>query len=148
MPRLLAALVAALLLAACGSSRGDPPRPARLAGLRLDQFPDLPLPPQWQRVPGEDQLAIAIGGGTERRLRLVLQAPPARTDVDPGTAMSRYVAGELPDAGWTREGEGRPGDLRQVWRKGGETLMVEAGRSGGVAVITWRLVPPPTPPLP
>lgn len=139
--RWLAALAAAavLALAGCGDDRGDPPRPARIPGLRWEQFPDIRFPPGWKPIPGEDAVAMAIGAGAVRRLSVSLQAPPARTDLDPDKAMSRYVAAELPDGGWVRSGTGKPGDLAQTWTRGAETLEVKAAREGGLPVLRYRL---------
>lgn len=141
-PRLAACALAGLVLvvgAGCGSDRDAPARPVRVPGLRLEQFPDIPFPPSWRPLPGEDRIAIAIGGGSARRLLVAMQAPAARTDLEPDAAISRYVAAVLPGTGWTRSGEGRPGDLAQVWTRGGETLEVDADREGGLPVLHYRL---------
>lgn len=132
----------ALFAAGCGSGpRGDAPPAPRPTGLRLDQFPDVPTPPGWRPLPGEEHLAIAIAGGTVRRLNLAMQAPAVRSDLQPPEAMTRYVGAPLKDLGWTRVGEGRLADVEQTWRKGSETLHVTAGRLDGLVVIRWIIAP-------
>lgn len=140
--RLAAGAAAGLLLVAaagCSNDRDAPARPVRLPGLHWDQFPDIPFPPAWRPLPGEDRLAIAIGGGSVRRLVVALQAPAARTELEPDQAISRYAAAQLPGYGWVRQGEGKPGDLVQEWTRGGETLVVAAEREDGLAVLRYRL---------
>lgn len=129
-----------VLLSACaGSGRGDAPAPPRPLGLRWEQFPDIPMPSGWLPLAGDDHIAIAIANGTVRRLSVALQAPPARTELQPPEAMTRYVGGPLTDAGWIRVGEGRLSDTDQHWRKGVEKLHVEAKRLDGLVVIRWKL---------
>ena len=140
MIRLLAIIAFALLLSGCSSdARGDAPAPPRPFGLRWDQFPDIPMPAGWAPLPGDDHVAIAIANGSVRRLSVALQAPAARADLQPPDAMTRYVGGPLADAGWARVGDGRLSDTEQRWRKGGETLHVEARRIDGLVVIRWKL---------
>lgn len=139
--RLGAAALAALgllLLGGCLDSRGDPPPSVRVLGLRWDQFPDIPFPPGWKPIPGEERVAMAIAGGSVRRLRLALQAPPARTDLQPDQAIRREVAAILPEYGWVRDG-GRDDAPVQRWRKGDEVLTVRAEREDGLAVLRYSL---------
>lgn len=140
--RLAAAAAAVLILVACagcGNDRDTPQRPVRVTGLRWDQFTDIPFPPSWMPLPDEDRVAVAIGGGSARRLVVALQAPATRGDLQPNQAISRYVAAALPDSGWVRSGEGRSGDLSQVWTKNGEILEISADREGSLAVLRYRL---------
>ncbi len=133
------AMACALALAACSAAREAPPPPVRKTGLRWEQFPDIPTPAGWQTLPGEDHIAIAIGNGATRRLDVALIAPAARTDLQPPDAMTRYVGTVLNVSGWTRSGDGRASDIVQEWRKGGETLQVQANREGGLVVLRYRL---------
>lgn len=138
-PVLALAAACVLALAGCAGDREPPPAPIRKPGLRWEQFPDVPTPAGWKTVPGEDHVAIAIGNGAARRLDAALIAPAGRTDLQPGDAMLRYVGTVLNTAGWIRDGDGRAADLRQRWRKGGETLEVSAERDGGLVVLRYRL---------
>lgn len=136
---LAAACALALALAGCSDDREAPPAPVRKPGLRWEQFPDVPMPPGWKTLPGEEHVAIAIGNGAVRRLDVALVAPPGRTDLQPPEAMTRYVGTVLNVSGWTRDGDGRASDLEQRWRKGGESLLVEAERDGGLVVLRYSL---------
>jgi hypothetical protein len=139
----LAIVVAlAIALAACSSGRADLPQAVRRPGLHWDQFSDIPMPNGWQTLPGEDHVAIAIGNGAVRRLRVALIAPAGRSDLQPPEAMTRYVGTVLNQTGWTRDGDGRASDLSQHWRKGEETLDVVAERDGGLVVLRYRLAMP------
>jgi hypothetical protein len=142
---LLAAAIGCLPLAGCFNDRGDPPPPVRKVGLRLDQFPDIGFPGGWRPLAGEDHLAIAIASGTVRRLQFAMQAPPARSDLQPDDAMKRYVAGVLPEDGWVRTNGDQPGDTTQLWAKNGEILEVRATREDSLAVLRYRLLPPAAP---
>ena len=133
------AMACALALAACAPGREAPPPPMRKTGLRWEQFPDIPTPPGWQTLAGEDHLAMAIGNGAARRLDVALIAPAARTDLQPPDAMTRYVGTVFNLTGWARSGDGRASDVKQEWRKGGETLQVQADREGGLVVLRYRL---------
>ncbi|MCS6971341.1 MAG: hypothetical protein RMM29_02985 [Planctomycetota bacterium] len=141
LPRWLRAapIAAVLLLAACaGDERSDYGR-ARVSGLRLERFPDVPIPAGWRPLPEEEALAIAIAGGAARRLLLTVQAP--QPDLQPPEAM-RAIAARLVDAGWQPADERHdPARLRQRWRKGQEELLVEAERRGGAVIVRWRLLP-------
>lgn len=134
----LAALGAALLLAGCAGQDRPPPRP--LAVAQLERFPDLPLPTGWRPLPDEDQLAVSIGGGTARRLLLSLEAPPARSDLQPPDVL-RQLAPRLRELGWQRADPGPATATAQRWLKGGEELTLRAERRGGLVVLHWRLVP-------
>ncbi len=134
--------LALLALSACSSDpRGDAPPAPRQPGLRLDQFPDIPTPAGWKPLLGEDHVAIAIANGAVRRLALALQAPAARSELQPPEAMTRYVGAPLSDSGWTRVGDGRLSDIKQHWHKGNESLTVTAERVDGLVVIRWKLEP-------
>lgn len=143
----LVALLSVVLLAnaGCSGGRGDAPRAARPPGVRLDQFQDIPLPPGWRPVPGEEQVAVAIGGGAVRRLQLSRQAPSSRHELQPDQAIARFVSGILPDDGWVRVDGGRPNDTEQRWTKGEEILEVRAAREDSLAVLRYRLVLAPLP---
>jgi len=133
-------MLALLAVAACSSGpRGDAPAAPRMVGLRLDEFPDIPTPPGWRPLPGEDHVAITIANGAVRRLSLAMQAPAARSDLQPDDAMTRYVGGPLTELGWTRVGDGRLSDPKQTWKKGPETLTVTIERIDSLAVIRWNL---------
>lgn len=134
----VAALPALALLGGCAENRGEPPPPLRVVGLRWEQFPDIPFPPGWKPVPGENHVAAAVGGGSVRRLVLAVQAPANRDDILPEKAIAQHAAGTLPEYGWSRP-EGRPDALEQRWRKGAEVLVVSASREGGLAVLRYRL---------
>jgi len=140
---LMLALAAACALGGygCSDERDALPKTIRPIGLRYDQFPDLAFPAGWRPLEGENHVAVAIAGGAARRLDLALQAPPARTDLEPGDAMARMVVAILPDSGWVRQGDGKAPDTEQTWKRADETLLVTAERIGGVAVIRWQLVP-------
>lgn len=137
------ALLAMLALAGCAGGRADVPVNPLRPGLRWEHFPDLPMPAGWQTLPDEEHVALAIGNGAVRRLRVTFVAPASRSEMQPPEAIARYVGHVLPDSGWTRDGEGRPDDLRQTWRKGDETLDVRATREGGLAVLRYALRAPP-----
>lgn len=140
MIRLFAIIACVMLLSGCSSdARGDAPAPPRPLGLRWEQFPDIPMPAGWAPLRGDDHVAIAIANGSVRRLAVALQAPAARSELQPPEAMTRYVGGPLSDAGWTRIGDGRLSDTDQRWSKGTETLHVQAKRMDGLVVIRWRL---------
>jgi hypothetical protein len=133
---------AVLLLAACGPDRPPAPRPMAAPWMQTGDFPDVPLPLGWQPAPDEDQLAVAIGGGGARRLRVVLLSPANREDLQPDQVMAGQVAGRLVDHGWVRsDSPARSDDLRQHWRKGSEALSVSAERSGGQVILSYRLLP-------
>ncbi len=134
--------LAIVLAPGCAGDRDELPPPVRRVGLRFEQFPDIPFPPSWKPVPGEDHVAIAIANGAARRLALAMQPPPARTDIEPPEAIRRNVAGILPETGWRRDPTGEPDDLEQRWVKGDEVLVVTASRSGGLALLRWRLEKP------
>ena len=136
-------LLGLLAVSGCSTSdRGDAPAPPRPVGLRWDQFPDIPMPAGWLPLAGEDHVAIAIANGEVRRLRVALQAPAGRADLEPGDAMLRYVGSVLGEEGWTRVGEGRNADTSQRWSKGSEVLEVSAKRIDGLTTIRWRLAAP------
>ena len=144
---LLVALAVFGLSGCSGGSRGDAPQAPRRPGVRADQFFDVPMPAMWRPVIDEEQIAIAIAGGSVRRLQLSVQAPPAQQDLQPDQAIARHVSGVLPEEGWTRvETTGRPGDLTQHWTKNGETLEVRATREDSLAVLRYRLMQPPVTP--
>jgi hypothetical protein len=136
------ALLALLAGSACSSGpRGDAPPAPRPVGQRWEHFPDIPMPAGWKPLAGEDHLAIAIANGAARRLSVALQAPAARSELQPPEALTRYVGSVLGDTGWTRIGDGRLSDVEQRWSKAGETLEVSAKRIDGLVVIRWRLAP-------
>jgi len=145
MLALRAALCCAALLivqACSANARADMPAPPRPVGLRWEQFPDIPVPAGWKPLPGEDHVAIAIANGAVRRLRVALQAPGGRADIEPAEAMTRHVGSVLREEGWTRVGGGRTSDTIQRWTKRAETLTVTAKREDGLVVIRWQLAAP------
>ncbi len=132
-----------LVLSGCtANARGDAPAPPRPVGLRWEQFPDIPMPAGWLPLAGEDHVAIAIANGEVRRLRVALQAPSGRADLEPADAMLRYVGSVLGEEGWARVGEGRNADTSQRWSKRSEVLEVSAKRIDGLTTIRWQLVLP------
>jgi hypothetical protein len=134
-----ALLVAAMVfVAACAQSRPSPQTQLyHPPAYHPEHFPDIPLFPVAGYVlpPGEDQLAIAFAGGSVRRFEVTMAQKVGAKPDPPEAVLARYAT-ELPPLGWTPAGEGR-------WRKGGEELVIEAGRSGGLTSIRFHLQPAP-----
>ncbi|MBA2479141.1 MAG: hypothetical protein H0V44_00650 [Planctomycetes bacterium] len=134
-----AALMIALIIAAgCAESRPSPQ--AQLyhpPAYHPEHFPDIPLFPLGGYVltPGADQLAVSLAGGSVRRFEVSMQQRDGAKEDPPAAVLARYDS-ELTQLGWTSVGPSR-------WRKQGEDLIIEAGRSGGLTSIRFHLQPAP-----
>ncbi len=139
--RLLAgALVAsaALTLGGCNDPPPrEPPHPPRPNAFLPEQFPDIPLPPGYMLMPGEDQLAVSIAGGAVRRFEVALERRSNTTD-QPVAVLLGFVKRDLELRGWQLVSID-PGSQR--WHKGSEELLVETGRADSRTTIRYRLRP-------
>ncbi len=141
----MSVLAAVLALGGCGGEERAP-SPSQLyhpPAFHPEHFPDIPLFPVagYQLIPGEDQLAVSLAGGSVRRFEVsMIERQGARPD--PGSAVLARYDSELPPLGWERMGE----LARGHWRKGPEDLFIEAGRSGGLTTIRFHLRPTPAAP--
>lgn len=133
----LLGVVVVVGLAGCTTSKRKEPEPTRYrpAAYQPEHFPDIPLWPLagYELDPNEDQLAVAFAGGTVRRFEVTMVARPGTRDDPPDAVLARYD-GALAENGWIREAPGR-------WRKGGERLLIEAGRGGGSTIVRFHLRP-------
>lgn len=135
-------LALALLLAGCWD---DPPREAPRAPHPVaffpEKFPDIPLPGGYMMSPSADQLAVALAGDTVRRFEVSLERRPSAPPQSAGELLAQ-VKRDLGDRGWQLQSEDA---AAQRWRKGGEELVVETGRTGSRTTIRYRLRPAQTP---
>jgi len=129
--------VCVLALAGCHTSPSGPPREHyRPPAYHPEDFPDIPL----DRLTGyeldpnvADPLAISLAGGTVRRFELGMIRRPTAKDQDPAVVLGIF-ASELPAFGWLQDAPGR-------WHKGGEVLVIDAGRSRGLTTVRFHLRP-------
>lgn len=134
-------LCASMALALLASGCSDPEAvrvtaPARPAGFEPERFPDIALPRAgYMFSPNEDQLAIAIANGSIRRFEVALVQRENLPAQEPGELLGQ-VGRDLTARGWTKADEQ---GLR--WRKEGEELALETGRTDGRTSIRYRLRP-------
>jgi hypothetical protein len=136
---LLPLLLLLLLTAACGGPDRDAPPPAVS---RFGDFPDVPLPPGYAPLPGSEQLAIALGGGSLRRMQATLELPSSAKGPED---VQLWYRERLPALGWQAESLGGGSGLSQ-WRRAfadgrDEQLLIETGRAQGRPIMRLSLAP-------
>ena len=128
--------VVALALAGCHTSPSAPQREHyHPPAYHPEDFPDIPLDrlTGYELDPNADPLAISLAGGTVRRFEVAMIRRPTAKDQDPAVVLDIY-ASELPVFGWIQDAPGH-------WHKGGELLVIDAGRSRGLTTVRFHLRP-------
>lgn len=105
-----------------------------------ESFPDIPF----ERLVGyrltadDRQLAVAVAGGSLRRLSLVFITRPGDEAHEPKEELDR-IAGGLKGLGWRQVADETKGENR--WTKGDETLVVAASLDNDATTISFHLIP-------
>ncbi len=140
-----AGAVTGLLVLICGC--GDeparkPPRPPRVPAFYPEQFPDIPLPrPGYQMQPNDDQLAVALAGGSVRRFEVSMIQRENAAPQKPAELLAE-VRRQLASSGWQAVSADA---ANQRWHKGGEDLFIETGRADSRTTIRYHLRPATAP---
>ena len=145
MIRFFAAVLAAAVCVGCSSGTRETSDVETLAhrpaAYRPDQFPDIPF----ERLVGyrlttdDPQVAIAIAGGSLRRLSVVYitrqgdEPKPAQEEID-------RITGGLTPYGW-HQVSADPGRHESRFTKGRELLVVRASTESSATTIEFRLEP-------
>jgi hypothetical protein len=133
----LCAGAALALLAGCGDPEAvRVTAPARPAGFEPERFPDIALPRAgYMYALNEDQLAMTVANGTIRRFEVTLEQRENQPPQEPAELLGQ-VGRDLAARGWAKAD-----DHGLRWRKGGEELALETGRTDGRTSIRYRLRP-------
>ncbi|MFW5845990.1 MAG: hypothetical protein ACOCXJ_07170, partial [Planctomycetota bacterium] len=100
----------------------------------LAVVPEFSLPPGYYLSRADDQVAVAVGGGTVRYACLVLLGERERQDLMQPPAVADWFAPRLAAYGWQRLGPWR-------WRhpRLDESLLLETGRRGKQPIIRFLI---------
>ena len=142
----VATVAVAVLLTGCNTDARDNPSDdgtvvRKPVAYHPESFPDIPF----ERLVGyrltadDRQLAVAIAGGSLRRLSLVFITRPGDEAKPPLAELDR-IAGGLNDLGWHKVATDDP--LAPRWTKGDETLAVTASLDSDATIISFQLIPP------
>ncbi len=139
-----AVLIATLAVTGCMSGSRDDATDGvlnrRPAAYHPEQFPDIPIERLvGYRLTSEDpQVAIAVAGGTLRRLSLVFMTKPGDDGKPPQEELDR-LRGGLSPYGWHPMADAPRDEAR--FTKAGELLVIRASTAGNATIIEFRLEP-------
>ena len=141
----LGVLLSVLLLAGCNTDARDTPSDdgtvvRKPVAYHPEAFPDIPfgLLVGYRLSADDRQVAVAIAGGSLRRLSLVFITRPGDEAKDPQAEIDR-IGGGLRDQGWQQIAS--ESKLEPRWTKGDETLAVTASLESSATIISFQLIP-------